>query len=160
MALHYVFNSPEDKIIFDVGHQCYVHKILTGRKDKFSTLRKTGGLSGFPKSRESIHDTFDTGHSSTSISAALGIATANKLKGNDNYAIAVIGDGSLTGGLAFEGLNNAKLDDTNLIVVLNDNQMSISPSVGNLSAYLNEIRSNPLYTSTKKNVRKFKLGTG
>ena len=155
MALHYVFNSPEDKIIFDVGHQCYVHKILTGRKDKFSTLRKTGGLSGFPKSRESIHDTFDTGHSSTSISAALGIATANKLKGNDNYAIAVIGDGSLTGGLAFEGLNNAKLDDTNLIVVLNDNQMSISPSVGNLSAYLNEIRSNPLYTSTKKNVRKF-----
>lgn len=155
MALHYVFNSPHDKIIFDVGHQCYVHKILTGRKDKFSTLRKAGGLSGFPKSRESIHDIFDTGHSSTSISAALGIATANKLKGNDNYSIAVIGDGSLTGGLAFEGLNNAKFDDTNLIVVLNDNQMSISPSVGNLSAYLNQMRSNPLYTSTKKNVKRF-----
>lgn len=155
MALHYVFNSPNDKIIFDVGHQCYVHKILTGRKNKFSTLRKPHGLSGFPKTRESIHDVFDTGHSSTSISAALGIAVANKLKGNDNYAIAVIGDGALTGGLAFEGLNNAKIDDTNLIVILNDNQMSISPSVGNLSAYLNKIRSNPLYTSSKKNVKKF-----
>lgn len=155
MALHYVFNSPDDKIIFDVGHQCYVHKILTGRKNKFSTLRKTGGISGFPKARESIHDIFDTGHSSTSISSALGIAVANKLKGNDNYAIAVIGDGALTGGLAFEGLNNAKIDDTNLIVILNDNQMSISPSVGNLSAYLNKIRSNSLYTSTKESVKKF-----
>ena len=155
MALHYVFNSPEDKIIFDVGHQCYVHKILTGRKDKLSTLRKYNGLSGFPKVRESIHDTFDTGHSSTSISSALGIATANKLNGNQNFAIAVIGDGALTGGLAFEALNNAQIDDTNLIVILNDNQMSISPSVGNISSYLNKIRSNKFYTSSKKGVKNF-----
>lgn len=155
MALHYVFNSPDDKIIFDVGHQCYVHKILTGRKDKFSTLRKYNGLSGFPKVRESIHDTFDTGHSSTSISSALGIATANKLNGNKNFAIAVIGDGALTGGLAFEALNNAQIDDTNLIVILNDNQMSISPSVGNLSSYLTKIRSNKFYTSSKHGVKKF-----
>lgn len=155
MALHYLFNSPDDKIIFDVGHQCYVHKILTGRKDKFSTLRKYNGLSGFPKAHESIHDTFDTGHSSTSISSALGIATANKLNKNDNYTIAVIGDGALTGGLAFEGLNNAQIDDTNLIVILNDNQMSISPSVGNLSAYLSKIRSNKLYTWSKKGVKQF-----
>ena len=120
IALHYVFNSPNDKIIFDVGHQCYVHKILTSRKKDFPTLRKLNGMSGFPKTRESIHDIFNTGHSSTSISTALGIATANKLKGKKDFAIAVIGDGALTGGLAFEGLNNAKIDDTNLIVILND----------------------------------------
>ncbi len=155
MALHYVFDSPKDKIIFDVGHQCYVHKILTGRKNKFSTLRKMNGISGFPKTRESIHDIFNTGHSSTSISSALGIATANKLAGKNDYTIAVIGDGALTGGLAFEGLNNAKIDDTNLIVVLNDNQMSISPSVGNLSSYLNQLRSSSLYTSSKQGVKKF-----
>ncbi len=153
IALHHVFNSPNDKIIFDVGHQCYVHKILTGRKDKFQTLRKLNGLSGFPKTRESEHDIFNTGHSSTSISTALGIATANKLSGKDDYAIAVIGDGAMTGGLAFEALNNAKIDNTNLIVILNDNQMSISPSVGNLSAYLNSIRSNSIYTSSKNIVR-------
>lgn len=153
IALHYVFNSPNDKIIFDVGHQCYVHKILTGRKKYFPTLRKLNGMSGFPKTRESIHDIFNTGHSSTSISTALGIATANKLKGKKDFAIAVIGDGALTGGLAFEGLNNAKIDDTNLIVILNDNQMSISPSVGNLSIYLNEIRSNSLYTNSKKKIK-------
>lgn len=153
IALHYVFNSPNDKIIFDVGHQCYVHKILTGRKKDFPTLRKLNGMSGFPKTRESIHDIFNTGHSSTSISTALGIATANKLKGKKDFAIAVIGDGALTGGLAFEGLNNAKIDDTNLIVILNDNQMSISPSVGNLSIYLNEIRSNSLYTNSKKKIK-------
>ena len=109
---------------------------------------------GFPKRRESIHDIFDTGHSSTSISSALGIATANMLNGNNNFAIAVIGDGALTGGLAFEGLNNAKIENTNLIVILNDNQMSISPSVGNLSSYLNKMRSNKLYTTSKKGVRK------
>ena len=119
-ALHYVFNSPDDKIIFDVGHQCYTHKILTGRKDKFSTLRKSDGLSGFPKTYESKHDIFSTGHSSTSISSAIGIATANKLKGNNDYTIAVIGDGAMTGGMAFEGLNNANVDGTNLIVILND----------------------------------------
>ena len=145
MALHYVFNSPNDKIIFDVGHQSYVHKILTGRKDKFNTLRQLDGLSGFPKRRESIHDIFNTGHSSTSISSAIGIATANKLSGKSDYVVAVIGDGSLTGGLAFEGLNNAKINDTNLIVILNDNQMSISHSVGNLENYLTSLRSNEFY---------------
>ena len=157
MALHYVFHSPEDKIIFDVGHQCYVHKILTGRKNKFDTLRQLNGLSGFPKTRESIHDTFDTGHSSTSISSAIGIATANKLSGKDNYTIAVIGDGALTGGLAFEGLNNAQIKDTNLIVVLNDNQMSISPSVGNLANHLTRLRSNAFYRKFKKGFKTFFL---
>lgn len=153
VALHYTFNSPEDKIIFDVGHQCYVHKILTGRKNKFDSLRKFNGLSGFPKTHESIHDIFDTGHSSTSISSALGIAIANKLEGKPHYTIAVIGDGALTGGLAFEGLNNANVKDTNLIVILNDNQMSISQSVGGLSLYLNKIRSNSLYTSSKNGIK-------
>lgn len=153
MALHYVFDSPKDKIIFDVGHQCYVHKILTGRKNKFNTLRQLNGLSGFPKTRESIHDVFNTGHSSTSISSAIGIATANKLSGKNDYAIAVIGDGALTGGLAFEGLNNAQIEDTNLIVILNDNQMSISPSVGNLTNHLTKLRSNKLYRNAKKTVK-------
>ena len=153
MALHYVFNSPEDKIIFDVGHQCYVHKILTGRKNKFNTLRKLNGLSGFPKTRESIHDIFNTGHSSTSISSAIGVATANKLSGKNNYTIAVIGDGALTGGLAFEGLNNAQIEDTNLIVILNDNQMSISPSVGNLANHLTKLRSNKFYRNAKKFIK-------
>lgn len=153
VALHYVFNSPKDKIIFDVGHQCYVHKILTGRKNKFNTLRKLNGLSGFPKSRESLHDIFNTGHSSTSISSALGVAIANKLDNKPDYSIAVIGDGALTGGLAFEGLNNAAIKDTNLIVILNDNQMSISPSVGGLSNYLNKIRSNKFYTKSKKSIK-------
>lgn len=157
MALHYVFNSPKDKIIFDVGHQCYVHKILTGRKNKFNTLRQLNGLSGFPKTRESIHDIFNTGHSSTSISSAIGIATANKLSGKNDYAIAVIGDGALTGGLAFEGLNNAQIEDTNLIVILNDNQMSISPSVGNLANHLTKLRSNKLYRNAKKTVKSLLL---
>lgn len=153
VALHYIFNSPDDKIIFDVGHQCYVHKILTGRKKDFASLRKLNGLSGFPKPYESVHDVFSTGHSSTSISSALGIATANKLEGKPYYTIAVIGDGALTGGLAFEGLNNSNVKDTNLIVILNDNQMSISQSVGSLSLYLNKIRSNSLYTSSKKGIK-------
>lgn len=155
VALHYVFDSPNDKIIFDVGHQCYVHKILTGRKDKFNTLRQIDGLSGFPKTYESKHDIFSTGHSSTSIASAIGIATANKLDGKNDYTIAVIGDGSMTGGLAFEALNNANIDGTNLIVILNDNQMSISKSVGNLAAYLNKIRSNVTYNSSKKKIREF-----
>ena len=156
VALHYVFNSPSDKIIFDVGHQCYVHKILTGRKNKFDTLRKLNGLSGFPKTYESLHDVFSTGHSSTSISSAIGIATANKLDEKPDYTIAVIGDGAMTGGMAFEALNNANIEGTNLIVILNDNQMSISPSVGNLSVYLNKVRSNGIYTSSKKGVKNFK----
>lgn len=153
VALHYIFNSPEDKIIFDVGHQCYVHKILTERKNEFNTLRKLNGLSGFPRTKESIHDIFNTGHSSTSISSALGIAVANKLEKNNNYSIAVIGDGALTGGLAFEALNNATVKDTNLIVILNDNNMSISKSVGNLSTYLNKIRSNKIYRKTKSKLK-------
>ncbi len=153
VALHYVFNSPKDKIIFDVGHQAYVHKILTGRKSRFDSLRKLEGLSGFPKTYESEHDIFSTGHSSTSIASAIGIATANKLDGKDNYTIAIIGDGSMTGGLAFESLNNANIQGTNLIVILNDNQMSISESVGNLSSYLNKIRSNVKYNSGKKRIR-------
>lgn len=153
VALHYIFNSPEDKIIYDVGHQCYVHKILTGRKNEFNTLRKLNGLSGFPKPVESIHDVFNTGHSSTSISSALGIAVANKLEKNNNYSIAVIGDGALTGGLAFEALNNATIKNTNLIVILNDNNMSISKSVGNLSSYLNKIRSNKIYRKTKSKLK-------
>ena len=117
VGLHYIFNSPDDKIIFDVGHQTYVHKILTGRKDRFNTLRQLDGLSGFPKPYESEHDVYSSGHSSTSISAAIGIATANKLSGNPSYTIAVIGDGALTGGLAFEGLNNSNEKDLNLIVI-------------------------------------------
>lgn len=153
VGLHYIFNSPEDKIIFDVGHQTYIHKILTGRKNDFDTLRKFNGLSGFPKPYESNHDIYNSGHSSTSISAALGIATANKLSGSPNYTIAVIGDGALTGGLAFEGMNNANHRDLNLIVVLNDNQMSISKSVGGLSKYLTKIRSNNIYTAGKKDVK-------
>ena len=153
VALHYIFNSPKDKVIFDVGHQCYVHKILTGRKNKFNTLRKLNGLSGFPKTSESLHDIFNTGHSSTSISSAIGVAVANKLDKKDDYTIAVIGDGALTGGLAFEGLNNADIKDTNLIVILNDNQMSISPSVGGLSNYLNRVRSNTFYTDSKKKIK-------
>ncbi len=138
VALHYVFDSPNDKIIFDVGHQCYVHKILTGRKDKFNTLRQMDGLSGFPKTYESRHDIFSTGHSSTSIASAIGIATANKLDGKKDYTIAVIGDGSMTGGLAFEALNNANIDGTNLIVVLNDNRKN-NPQLENehgLSLYI------------------------
>lgn len=154
VAMHYIFDSPNDKFIFDVGHQTYVHKILTGRKDDFDTLRQLDGLSGFPKPYESEHDIFNTGHSSTSISSALGIATANKLLGKTDYTIAVIGDGALTGGLAFEGMNNCNVHDVNLIVILNDNQMSISQSVGGVSTYLNKIRSNNVYNSSKRDIKK------
>jgi 1-deoxy-D-xylulose-5-phosphate synthase len=136
LALHYVFNTPDDKLIWDVGHQCYAHKLLTGRRERFHTLRQYKGLSGFPKRDESIYDVFDTGHSSTSISAGLGIAAAKELKGDDNRVIAVIGDGSMTGGMAFEALNQAGHLGKDLIVVLNDNEMSISPNVGALSSFL------------------------
>ncbi len=136
LALHYVFNTPEDKLIWDVGHQCYAHKLITGRADKFHTLRQYKGLSGFPKQEESIYDTFDTGHSSTSISAGLGISTAKQLKGDPHKTIAVIGDGSMTGGMAFEGLNQAGGLGSDLIVILNDNEMSISPNVGAMSSFL------------------------
>ena len=135
IALHSVFDMPKDKIVWDVGHQTYVHKILTGRKDKMSTLRKMNGLAGFPKTSESEYDNFDTGHSSTSISAALGIARARDLKGENYKVLAVIGDGALTGGMALEALNDAGSSKSNLIVILNDNEMSISKNVGGIPSY-------------------------
>ena len=128
-ALHYVYNSPEDRIIFDVGHQAYGHKILTGRRDNFHTNRKYGGVSGFPKRSENIHDAFGVGHSSTSISAALGMAVANDLDKKDAKVVAVIGDGAMTGGQAFEALNNAGAMNSDVLFVLNDNNMSIDPNV-------------------------------
>jgi 1-deoxy-D-xylulose-5-phosphate synthase len=162
IALHYVYNSPVDKIIWDVGHQCYVHKILTSRREQFDTLRQFGGISGFPKREESVHDAFETGHSSTSISAALGMAKARDLKNESNHILAVIGDGALTGGMAFEALNDAGRLNSNLTVILNDNEMSIAPNVGAMAAYLSRIRSNPRYKWFKKEIgqilRKFPFG--
>lgn len=150
MALHKVFNSPYDKIIWDVGHQVYTHKLLTGRRDKFDTLRKEGGISGFSRPNESEHDIVYSGHSSTSVSTAMGIAVANKIKSNKNYAIAVLGDGALTGGLIYEAFNNAGANkDIKLIVILNDNAMSISPNVGVLAKYLAVIRSKKGYFRMK-----------
>lgn len=154
LALHKVFNSPQDKIVFDVGHQSYVHKIITGRKDKIDTLRQLNGLSGFPKPSESIHDAFITGHSSTSVSAALGLANADILKGGNNYSIAVIGDGALTGGMAFEALNNAGRSKAKIIVILNDNEMSISKNVGAIAKYLSRIRNASIYFDLKDTVFK------
>lgn len=152
IALFRVFDPPHDRIVWDVGHQAYTHKILSGRKEALKTLRQTGGLSGFPKKSESPFDAFDTGHSSTSISAALGIAQARDLKGEDYSVISVIGDGAMTGGMAFEGLNNASRMKKNFIVVLNDNNMSISKNVGGLSNYLNGLRTGKGYTNLKKNI--------
>lgn len=154
LALHKVFDSPKDKIVWDVGHQSYVHKILTGRKDQFDTLRQFSGLSGFPKRHESPHDHFDTGHSSTSISAALGMASVRDLKKQDYSVVAVIGDGALTGGMAFEALNHAGDSKKNVIVVLNDNEMSISQNVGGLSEYLYKIRTTPMYSRVKGDFEK------
>lgn len=153
LALHASFHSPEDKIIWDVGHQSYIHKIITGRYQQFSTLRQFGGLSGFPKRRESAHDIFETGHSSTSISAALGMAEARDLKGENHHVVAVIGDGALTGGMAFEALNHAGHSGTPLIVILNDNEMSIAPNVGAMSSYLARLRTAPGYSRTKEDVQ-------
>ncbi|MDA3846736.1 MAG: 1-deoxy-D-xylulose-5-phosphate synthase [Vallitaleaceae bacterium] len=153
IALHKSFDSPKDQIIWDVGHQTYVHKILTGRRDALKTIRQYQGLSGFPKRSESVHDIFDTGHSSTSISAALGFAAARDIKGEDNYVVAVIGDGALSGGLAFEALNNAAHMKKNFIVVLNDNQMSIAKNVGAMSLYLDGIRTGNLYKEAKEDVQ-------
>ncbi|MBO5999750.1 MAG: 1-deoxy-D-xylulose-5-phosphate synthase [Lachnospiraceae bacterium] len=152
MALHLCLDLPEDKIIWDVGHQSYTHKILTGRKDAFGTLRKFGGLSGFPKRSESDCDCFDTGHSSTSISAGLGMVHARQLKGENYTVAAVIGDGSITGGLAYEALNNASKINSNFIIILNDNEMSISPNVGGISSYLNEIRTSEPYIHLRDKV--------
>lgn len=150
VMLHRVFDTPKDRIVWDVGHQTYVHKLLTGRLNRFSTLRQRGGISGFPKCEESIYDTFNTGHSSTSISAALGMATARDLSNESYHVISVIGDGSLTGGLAFEALNHAGHEGRNLLVILNDNEMSIRENVGALSAYLNRFRSKGVYYRIKQ----------
>ena len=155
MALHRNFNSPEDKIIWDVGHQAYTHKILTGRLNSFSTLRRKNGISGFPKPEESVHDTFISGHSSTSVSVACGIAEAMKLQRKNNYAVAVIGDGAMTGGMFYEAMNNSLRDkNNNLIVILNDNDMSISKSVGSLAKYLTSLRNTEKYLNTKRAVER------
>lgn len=150
VALHSVFDSPNDSMIFDVGHQCYAHKLLTGRYDDFDTLRLSGGISGFMKPGESIHDPVITGHSSTSVSVALGIAKANTLNGNNHKSIAIIGDGAMTGGVAYEALNNAGRSKDNLLIVLNDNKMSIGKNVGGFSRHLTVIRSRPSYYRFKK----------
>jgi 1-deoxy-D-xylulose-5-phosphate synthase len=155
IALHRVLNSPEDKIIWDVGHQCYTHKLLTGRREQFATIRQQGGLSGFPRREESPHDAFGTGHGSTSISAALGLAKARDIRGGTEKIVAVIGDGSLTGGLALEALNQAGAMKADLVVVLNDNEMSIGRNVGAMSAYLARIRAayvEPAVQRTRRDV--------
>lgn len=152
LALHRVFTTPKDKIVFDVGHQSYIHKIITGRREQFPTLRQYGGLSGFPKRSESEHDAFGTGHSSTSISAALGMAVARDLQGKDYNVVAVIGDGSMTGGMAFEALNNAGTLHKKMIVVLNDNEMSISKNVGAMSEYLYQLRTGETYNKIKHDI--------
>ncbi len=149
VALHYVYNTPQDRIVWDVGHQTYPHKILTGRRDRMDTLRQLGGLSGFPQRAESDYDTFGTAHSSTSISAALGMALAAKIQGVDRHCVAVIGDGAMTAGMAFEALNNAGVADANLLVILNDNDMSISPPVGALNRYLAQLMSGQFYAAAK-----------
>ncbi len=158
IALHYCFNTPKDKLVFDVGHQAYVHKLITGRLEKFSQLRQLDGMSGFPKTSESEHDSFDVGHSSTSISAALGLCIGRDLNGSDEKVAAIIGDGSLTGGLAYEGLNNAGRANTDILVILNDNEMSISRNVGALSNCLNAIRTAPNYLSAKADIKGFLNG--
>lgn len=149
LACHSVFDSPDDKIIFDVGHQSYVHKLFTGRYDRFDTLRKKDGISGFSCPCESVHDHVISGHSSNSVSAALGIAQAMKLNGDKHHAVAIIGDGALTGGLAYEGLNNAGRSETNLVVILNYNEMSISKNIGGIAKYLSELRTRSSYKNTK-----------
>lgn len=154
IALHYVYNTPQDLLVWDVGHQSYPHKILTGRRTKMDSLRQIGGLAGFPKRSESEYDTFDVGHSSTSISAALGMAVAIKQRGKDNKVVAIIGDGSMTAGLAFEGLNNAGWLDSDMLVILNDNEMSISENVGAFSSYLSKILASRFYNKVKDTANK------
>jgi 1-deoxy-D-xylulose-5-phosphate synthase len=154
IALHYVYNTPDDRLVWDVGHQTYPHKILTGRRDAMANLRKAGGIAGFPKRDESEYDTFGTGHSSTSISAALGMAVAAKALGSERRSVAIIGDGAMTAGMAFEALNNAGDMDTNLLVILNDNDMSISNNVGALNNYLARLMSGKLYDSVRRSGKK------
>ncbi|MEG0091199.1 MAG: 1-deoxy-D-xylulose-5-phosphate synthase N-terminal domain-containing protein, partial [Oscillospiraceae bacterium] len=151
-AMHYCFSMPQDEFVFDVGHQSYTHKIYTGRKEGFDKLRKLDGLSGFPSPAESESDAFIAGHGSTSISVAIGLATAKKIKNEPGFVIAVIGDGAFTGGLAYEGLNNVGKDLDNLIVILNDNKMSISKNVGSMSTYLSTLRASQDYLTIKKTV--------
>jgi 1-deoxy-D-xylulose-5-phosphate synthase len=158
IALHYVFETPTDRIVWDVGHQAYAHKLLTGRRDRFSTLRQHGGISGFPKREESPFDHFDVGHASTSISAALGMAAARDIRNEDFRVVAVIGDGSISAGLAFEGLNQAGHLKTPMIVVLNDNEMSISPNVGALSSYLGKLMTGNFYTKLRQDAKHFLQG--
>ena len=155
LAIHYVFDTPRDKLIWDVGHQAYAHKIITGRKDQFHTLRKKGGISGFPRREESPYDVFSTGHSSTSISAAIGIAEAKCLAGGDYKIIAVIGDGSISAGMAFEALNWAGDRNKDLIIILNDNELCISPNVGAMSSYLNRVMTGHTVTKFKTEVKNF-----
>ena len=152
MALHLCFDFPKDKVVWDVGHQSYTHKLLTGRKSGFDELRKYGGMSGFPKRKESDCDCFDTGHSSTSISAGIGLVAARDLQDGDEHVISVIGDGALTGGMAYEALNNASRLKRNFIIILNDNNMSIAENVGGMSEYLNGLRTNEAYTNFKTGV--------
>ena len=152
LALHYVFNAPEDKIVWDVGHQAYVHKLLTGRYDRFETLRQQGGISGFLKRNESEYDCFGAGHATTSISAALGFAVARNHFNRKNNVVAVIGDGSMTGGMAFEALNNAGISKQNMTIILNDNRMSIAPNVGGFSKYLNRVISDPVYNKMRSDL--------
>jgi 1-deoxy-D-xylulose-5-phosphate synthase len=154
IALHYVFDTPSDQLVWDVGHQAYPHKILTGRKDRMTTIRTRGGLSAFPSRAESEYDAFGVGHSSTSISAALGMAIAAELKGEDKQMVAIIGDGSITGGMAYEAMNHAGCIDANLLVILNDNDMSISPNVGAMNNYLTQILSSKLYSSVREGSKK------
>jgi 1-deoxy-D-xylulose-5-phosphate synthase len=154
VALHHVYDAPRDKIVWDVGHQGYVHKILTGRRDQLPTIRRLEGISGFLRRSESEYDAFGAGHASTAISAALGMAVARDRKGEDFEVVAVIGDGGMTGGLAFEGLNNAGVINTDFTVILNDNRMSISPNVGALSRHLAEIITDPLYNRLKGEIWK------
>ena len=150
VALHYVFNTPKDKLVWDVGHQCYPHKIITGRKEKIRTLRKGGGLSGFTKRSESEYDPFGAAHSSTSISSTLGMATAKKLSNDNNNVVAVIGDGAMSAGMAYEAMNNAGTMKSKLIVILNDNDMSIAPPVGAMSKYLARLLSGKIYFSFRE----------
>ncbi|MDP2143017.1 MAG: 1-deoxy-D-xylulose-5-phosphate synthase [Gallionella sp.] len=158
IALHYIFNTPDDKLVWDVGHQTYAHKILTGRREAMSRLRMAGGIAGFPKREESPYDTFGTGHSSTSISAALGMAVAARLAGKSNRSVAIIGDGAMTGGMAFEALNNAGAMDANLLVILNDNDMSISQPVGALNNYLAKLMSGRFYAAMRRGSEKMLKG--
>ena len=154
IAIHSIFNVPDDKIIWDVGHQSYVHKILTGRKEELKNIRKLNGIAGFPKTNESEADCFNTGHSSTSISAALGMARARDLEGKNNSVVAVIGDGALTGGMALEALNDAGCSRSKITVILNDNEMSISPNVGGLNKFLGKLRTKRAYTRINKIIKR------